>query len=191
MRLYILAFLILSCPLLRAQTGNVATANVGTMSIVVVPPPASNVWLTVTGTTGQTTPNYTVGGKIVIGSQDVVVTHLGRKKINIDTGTRKISIWDAAYSLVASITMDLTGQTQGTTYFTALSNSVTLTHNQTYYLGSYELGGFYSDVSNTFTTNSVAALITSVYASGDTAPTTANTVLAIYAGLTFVYSSPP
>ena len=103
-----------------------------------------------------------VGMSITIGSNDVVVTHLGRIHFPGNTQSHVVKILDAATGMdVGSpVTIQMPAGPENEYAFEAMTETATLTALQTYYVVSEERdsGDFWYDLPNQSDTTSVALL---------------------------------
>jgi hypothetical protein len=124
-------------------------------------------------TLGTLRNNYSgfVGMKVIVGSNPITVTELGRIFVAGNVGTHVVKLVNAASGADvagASVSVTMTGGTPGQFKYTALNSPIVLSGGGNYYLVSEETtgGDFWYDYNSTVTTAPVATDLTAIYGSG-------------------------
>ena len=138
-------------------------------------PMSGTEWITsVTGGTTRNNFDGDVGAEIIVGGSNVTVTHLGRWVVSGNSGSHVVSIWgspyDATPTVVASATINTSGQPAGQFAYVSLGTHATLTASTVYVISSVEVNGGDSwyDNDTTITNTSVITLSTNAYRTGST-----------------------
>lgn len=120
----------------------------------------------------RTDYNGTVGGEILIGSSDLVVTHLGRWVVSGSTQIHRISIWDKdTQQRLLYTDLDINGSPSGYQY-ASITPILTLNAGSRYMVSSLEyIGGdsWYQQHTPAIISNDIT-LVRSCYFGGDNFP---------------------
>ena len=190
---------------------NIATVtlggNGGTMTrsvrLVVSPPPqlmvsapeAAYVSSTALGTPRNDYSGY-VGMGILVGSNPITVTALGRMMAGGNTGTHLVKLVQASDGSDVpggAVSIGMNGGTAGQFQYGSLASNVVLAAGATYYLVSQETAGgdYWYNIDTRVTTNGVASDTSAVYGSGPGSWSSAGAPGTSYVPVDFLYQASP
>jgi microcystin-dependent protein len=143
-----------------------------------------------------------VGIKFQVGSEDLIVSTLGRyvspERTNSAIHTLQLRQDPSTPNIVGQVSIDTTGRPTGSFAYVALASPVTLTAGSIYYLLSYEAassGDLWYDDDSIPTTTTDATILGSVYTSGSPTdsgpPIDAKVGLHIYVPVNLQFGLPP
>jgi hypothetical protein len=117
---------------------------------------------------------YTTGFGFTVGSTGITITHLGRWKASGDSASHTMYIYNSAFSILATVSVNMSNASEADGFvYAVLASSLALSASTLYYCGSVETTGvdhFY-DYPTQITTTTAATTTGGFYYLGGTSAT--------------------